>query len=266
MDEILRNLPPGARVLDLGSMTGSFSLDRCPAAKVVRLDLETPKAGSPPGFVRADASQLPFPDHCFDAVISNHSLEHIYRFEAALAEIGRVTCPSGSLYFAVPDASTFSDWLYRWLCRGGGHINPFCSATALSSEVTRRTGFPLAGTRDLCSSFRFLKRSYFGPRAPRRLLLAANGNRFFIMLLSFVARKFDSLFPTRLSFYGWALYFGNLAEPVESVRWTNVCVECGSASPAIWLREANLVRRRWLVFKTYLCPACASLNFFTPDD
>jgi Methyltransferase domain len=266
MDEILRNLPAGARVLDLGSLTGSFPADRCPGAVVVRLDLEKPAAGSPRGFVQADAARLPFPDHCFDAVIANHSLEHIRHFENALGEIGRVACPTGSLYIAVPDASTFSDWLYRFVYRGGGHINPFRSAEALKSEISRCTGLKFQGSRSLYSSFRYLNRCYFQKRPPRRLWLAGNGNRVFIMLLSYAARRMDRVFGTRLSAYGWALYFGQLAEPVESARWTNVCVGCGSGFPAAWLLEANLVRRHLSVFRSYACPACHSDNFFTPDD
>jgi len=266
MDEILRNLPPGARVLDLGSLTGSFHADRCPNVLVVRLDLERPACGSTEGFVQADAVRLPFPDHCFDAVIANHSLEHIHRVEDALLEVGRVARSGGSLYIAVPDASTFSDWLYRWIYHGGGHINPFCSQATLSSEITCRTGLHLAGSRALCSSFRYLNHYYFQPRPPRRLWLVGNGNRGFIMLLSYAARRIDRLIGTRLSAYGWALYFGNLAEPVESARWSNVCVGCGSGFSAAWLIEKNLVRRRFAMFRAYTCPACNSDNLFTPDD
>src|SRR5215472_7125151 len=126
MDEILRNLRPGTRVLDLGSLTGSFAADRCPHSQVVKVDLEPPPPGVWEGFVRADAARLPFPDHSFDAVVANHSLEHIHGLREALAEIGRVVRPEGSVFVAVPDASTFSDRLFRWIYRDeSGHINPF---------------------------------------------------------------------------------------------------------------------------------------------
>src|SRR5437016_3511852 len=68
MDEILRNLAPGARVLDLGSLTGSFPADRCPNALVLRVDLEAPAPGTVDGFIQADAARLPFPDRSFDSV------------------------------------------------------------------------------------------------------------------------------------------------------------------------------------------------------
>src|SRR5579872_711913 len=266
MDEILRNLPAGSRVLDVGSRTGSFPATCCPAALVVRLDLETPALDSKDGFVQADAAQLPFPDRCFDAVIANHSLEHIHRLGEALAEIGRVVRPDGSLYVAVPDASTFSDRLYRWVCHGGGHVNPFRSADRLAAEIVRATGLRLAGSRALFSSFEYLNRDHYLPRPPRRLWLVGNGYRRSIIVLSYAARLFDRAFHTRASAYGWALYFGNVGEAIEPVPWSNVCVGCGAGYSAAWLQACNLVRRHLVVFRSYLCPSCHSWNFFTPDD
>ncbi|HYK17225.1 MAG TPA: class I SAM-dependent methyltransferase [Bryobacteraceae bacterium] len=265
MDEILRHLVPGARVLDLGSLTGSFRADACPRALAVRLDLETPAAGSPEGFVQADAARLPFADHCFDAVIANHSLEHVENFREVLSEIGRVISADGSLYVAVPDASTFSDRLFRWVYRGGGHINPFKSSEELASQITKATGLKLSGSRPLYSSFEYLNRYYFKPGTDWRLLFAGNGNRQSIMLLSYLARLIDRVFGTRMSHYGWALYFGKLSEPVEPAPWSNVCVGCGSGFPAAWLVAAKLVRRRFLLCRFYWCPSCNSGNFFTPD-
>jgi Methyltransferase domain len=265
MDEILRHLPEGAHVLDLGSLTGSFRPEACPGALVVRLDLETPAAGTPPGFVQADAARLPFGDACFDAVIANHSLEHVENFRGVLREIGRVVRPGGSVYVAVPDASTFSDRLFRWVYRGGGHINPFRSASELASQITEATGLELAGSRPLYSSFEYLNRYYFKPGLDWRLWFAGNGTRRSIMLLSYVTRLIDGIFGTRTSVYGWALYFGHLAEPVQPGAWSNVCVGCGSGFPAAWLEAAHLVRKRFLVCRFYWCPSCNSGNFFTRD-
>jgi SAM-dependent methyltransferase len=266
MYEILRNLRAGANVLDLGALTGSFPADCCPGALVVRVDLEGPAAGSCDGFVQADAARLPFRDDSFDAVIANHSLEHIRGLPAALAEMGRVIRSQGSLYVAVPDASTFSDRLFRWVYQGeSGHINPFCSADALASDITRATGLKLAASRALYSSFEYLNRYYFPARTSWRLRLVGNGNRRSIVVLSYAARRFDRIFGTRTSAYGWALYFGHIGEEVETSPWSNVCVGCGTGHAAAWLLANNLVRRRWLIFRTYRCPACGSGNFFTPD-
>ncbi len=266
MDEILRNLRGRARVLDLGSLTGSFRADTYPSAIVARLDLEPPPPGSWEGFVQADAARLPFPDRCFDAVIANHSLEHIHGLRDALAEIGRVVRPEGSLFVAVPDASTFSDRLFRWIYQAdSGHINPFRSADALAAEITRRTSLQLAGARALYSSFEYLNRYYFGPRTSWRLWLVGNGNRRCIMALSYAVRLFDRLFHTRASAYGWAFYFGNIGEKIDPAAWSNVCVGCGSGFPAAWLIANNRVGRHFLFLRSYICPYCNSRNLFTSD-
>ena len=265
MIEILRHLPPGARVLDVGALTGSFPTDYCPGAVVVRVDLELPAPGTCPGFVQADAGCLPFPDRCFDAVIANHSLEHIRGLPTALGEIGRVVRPDGSLFVAVPDASTFSDRLFRFAYQdNSGHINPFCSADALAADITRATSLELKATRSLYSSFEYLNRYYFPARGSWRLRAVGNGNRRCIVALSYATRLFDRVFHTRTSAYGWAFYFGNLDEEVEQGSWSNVCVGCGAGHPASGLLASNLVRR-WIIFEAYSCPRCGSRNLFTPD-
>src|SRR5258707_9821545 len=129
MHEILKGLPAGSLVLDLGSAGGSFSQAVTPA-DVVRVDRDDwPARGARERFVQADAAALHFADHTVAAVVSNHSLEHFEDLTSALHEIGRVLRPSGSLFVAVPDASTLTDNLYRWLARGGGHVNAFTSPT-----------------------------------------------------------------------------------------------------------------------------------------
>src|SRR5258705_13924589 len=105
MHEILRNLGVGSLVLDLGCAEGSFPQEAT-SATVVRVDREAPRDRSDrPRFVQSDAAHLPFTDRSFDAVISNHSLEHFDDLDGSLREIGRVISPSGSLFVAVPDAS-----------------------------------------------------------------------------------------------------------------------------------------------------------------
>jgi SAM-dependent methyltransferase len=266
MIEILRHLRPGARVLDVGALTGSFPADYCPGASVARVDLELPAPGTCSGFVQADAGCLPFPDHCFDAVVANHSLEHIQGLSAALREIGRVVRPGGSLFVAVPDASTFSDRLFRWVYQeASGHINPFCSADQLAARITEATRLKLAASRDLYSSFEYLNRYYFPAQTSWRLRSIGNGSRRSIIWLSYATRLFDRVFHTRTSAYGWAFYFGHIGEEVEPASWSNVCVGCGAGHPASGLLEANLVRRHRLFFQGYLCPVCGSWNLFTPD-
>src|SRR5579863_2500446 len=150
MHEILTALTPGSQVLDLGSGRGSF--DATPfRLRIVRADIVPPgeKCG---GFVACSAALLPFPDGSFRAVILNHSLEHFEDLPACVGEIARVLAKDGYLYVAVPDASTFTDRVYRWLGRGGGHVNPFTDPHAVVRMFTDATGLRHAGTRVLSTS------------------------------------------------------------------------------------------------------------------
>ncbi|MGD0297223.1 MAG: class I SAM-dependent methyltransferase [Bryobacteraceae bacterium] len=264
MHEILRHLPEGARVLDLGSRAGSFDASLYPV-RAVRLDLEIPSRGARCDFVQADAASLPFPDATFDAVISNHSLEHFERLEMALQELGRVVRPSGSIFIAVPDASTFSDKLYRWLGRGGGHVNAFRSRTELIALVERHTGLHFAGGRLLISSLSILNHNNLAGRAPRKMLLLGGGREGLLGLWSLISRLSDRWLHMRLSLYGWALYFGTLDETLDTSTWSNVCVRCGSGASSAWLEQLGIVKRNRWMLRSYACPSCGAPNIFTRD-
>jgi SAM-dependent methyltransferase len=261
MHEILVSLAAGARVLDLGARSGSFDPALYPGTLVVRLDLHRPAATHGVPTVQADAGAMPFGSGAFDVVIANHSLEHMTDLASVLAEIGRVVRRAGSLYVAVPDSSTVSDRIYRWVYHGGGHVNPFDSAAELDGRVTKYVGLAPAGHRLLHTSFGFLERNHFHPRPPRRMLVFLNGRYEAIVILGYLARILDRVFGTRFSVYGWAFYYGHVDGGVDKKAWSNVCVRCGSAQP-----EANLEPRTaiWPV-KTYRCPSCRSRNLFTPD-
>ena len=269
MHEILRNLPPGARVLDLGCGGGSFgSADS--AFVVVPVDLE-PRTNPPPNLVQADAAKLPFTSASFDAIISNHSLEHFDNLEGAIVEIGRVLKPAGALYIAVPDASTITDKIYRWVARGGGHVNPFVSASELASKIARATGSKHVGTRTLCTSLAFLNRKNhtglaFSAEhwAPKRSLLLGGGTELSLWGINYLWRMCDRFFGTRLSVYGWCFYFGTIGEAIDGHVWTNVCIRCGGGASSFWLTREKLVTGRWLP-RRYRCPVCGTPNLFTDD-
>jgi SAM-dependent methyltransferase len=262
MQEIVGSLPAGTRILDLACGRGSFSEG---AALTVRTDREPPADRLSGEYVEADASSLPFRDESFHAVICNHGLEHFDNLAGALSEIARVVRRDGCLYVAVPDASTLSDRLYRWVFHGGGHVNPFRSAPELARIITRSTGLPLIAIVVLHSSLLFLQRSRFHPRPPRRLWVIGNGNSRCIALLTWFLRMFDDVFSTRASVYGWALYFGQVPSPVEARDWRNVCVRCGSASSEERLVSEGDVRRSFLLWKSYCCLQCGEWNLLTRD-
>lgn len=264
MHEILRHLPEGACVLDLGSRSGSFDPSLYPV-RTIRLDVDFPESAVRADFVQADAARLPFRDSAFDAIIANHSLEHFERLPAALEEMRRVVKPDGSLYIAVPDSSTMADRLYRWLASGGGHVNAFCSRPDLIALVESSTGLQLAAGRSLLASLSMLNnRSRVAP-APGKLVLLGGGREGVLLCWSAVSRLLDRWLRTRLSLYGWALYFGTLREEVDGRAWSNVCVRCGCGSSSDWLESCGLVKRRWRLIPGYTCQMCGAWNVFTRD-
>jgi SAM-dependent methyltransferase len=119
---------------------------------------------------------LPFASGSIDAIVANHSLKHFDELAACLAEMGRVTGGRGALYVAVPDASTLTDRLYRWLGDGGGHVNAFVEAAAVARQIEDATGLRHVATRTLCSSLSFLHRDNAPHPRPRRLALLGGGH------------------------------------------------------------------------------------------
>ncbi len=246
--DLLRHLPPRARVLDLGARTGSFQSPRADVF-VVRLDLEPPATRAGGLYVAGDAARMPFASGSFDAVVSNHSLEHFVELESAVREIGRVLLPQGALYIAVPDATTVTDRIYRWLGRGGGHVNAFRKPADVIGIVERLTGLPHRGTTPLISSLSFLNAHNFTARPPRKIALFAFGNERFLAVLIWLLKSIDRRLGTRLGHYGWAFYFGSAFPPGNEVWW-NVCVRCGSGHPSGALALTH----------TYRCPQCGGWN------
>jgi SAM-dependent methyltransferase len=242
VEEILNNLRPGERVLDLGSQRGSFPTSACgDGVVVVRVDIDRPEYRPEDNsfFVQADAASLPFRNCSFNALISNHSLEHMTELDRVLSEIGRLLAPGSALFVAVPDASTLSDRVYRFIGKGGGHVNPFVSAEGIASLIRERTGLHLRATRLLHTGWSILRRRP-GQNA-RRLWLFGGGHPAIVRGVSRYARLLDLRFGTRLSVYGWALWFGEIRQQIDITPRILVCSNCGAG----------------LTEEQYRCPYCA---------
>ncbi len=190
MHEIPRHLPEGARVLDVGSRGGSFRAAQYPL-RTTRLDLDPHPRITAVDFVQADAARLPFGSHVLDAVVANHSLEHFESVNETLKELGRVIKADGSLYIAVPDASTFADRLYRWLASGGGHVNAFRSHDDLVARIERHTGLGFRAGRVPLTSPAMLNRRNRTAPAPRKLALLGSGSESVLRSWSIICRLAD---------------------------------------------------------------------------
>jgi SAM-dependent methyltransferase len=161
-------LRPGDRVLDAGTGFGrhAFELARR-GYRVVALDVAADElhgtratfeamiqageidADRLLGVVRGDATQLPFADGAFDAVITSEVLEHVPDDTAALAEMLRVLRPGGAFAATVPSwLPEKINWIlsddYHAPAAVGGHVRIY-SATELKAKL-RASGLELAGS------------------------------------------------------------------------------------------------------------------------
>jgi demethylmenaquinone methyltransferase/2-methoxy-6-polyprenyl-1,4-benzoquinol methylase len=103
----LAEIPPGGRVLDLGTGTGDLSreaLRQSPGCRVTSADftLNMMLVGKQqPGrildWTGADALHLPFPEKTFDALVSGFLLRNLVDLPGALQEQYRVLKPGGRL-------------------------------------------------------------------------------------------------------------------------------------------------------------------------
>jgi len=98
------NARPGSRVLDLAAGTGASSVPFAEAgAQAVACDFSTGmlsvgRQRHPDlTFVAGDALRLPFRDDVFDAVTVSFGLRNLVDVPAGLAELARVTKPTGRL-------------------------------------------------------------------------------------------------------------------------------------------------------------------------
>ncbi len=264
MHEILAALERGQRVLDLGSgEAGSFD-PSATRAQTVRADIAAPPERGAPAFVAADAGALPFASRSFALVVCNNSLEHFADPGRALAEISRVLEEEGTLFVTAPDAGALADRLYRWLARGGGHVNRFYSPGDVISLVRPATGLECKASKTLFASFSFLHPRNRGARPPRRLWLLGMPGARALRLATYLFRLCDRAFGTRLSVYGWAFYFGALPVAADTRPCPNVCICCGAGRPSRQLREDGaLLRGCWP--PAYKCPACGCRNLYTED-
>jgi arsenite methyltransferase len=152
---------PAERVLDVGSGPGFLATAIAEAVgssgRVCGIDISEPLLAAAQShcahqswveFRHGDATQLPFPDHAFDAVVSTQVLEYVSDVDAALAEFHRVVRPGGrvgildtdwdSLVWHSPDRELMGRVLAAW---NEHATDPYLPRT-LANRL-RRAGFSI---------------------------------------------------------------------------------------------------------------------------
>jgi SAM-dependent methyltransferase len=90
------------RLLDVGCGRKPYQ-SLFPASTYVGLEIDTPEnRKNKHADHYYDGTTFPFPDQCFDGVISNQVFEHVFSPEVFLVEIRRVLIPGGKLLLTVP--------------------------------------------------------------------------------------------------------------------------------------------------------------------
>ncbi len=165
--EFLRALDPrsGERVLDVGSgpgfLAGAIAAAVGSRGAVHGVDISDPLlavarthcAHQPwVEFHRADATQLPFPDRDFDAVISTQVLEYVRDVNLALAEIHRVIRTGGRAVIVDTDWDSIvwyspnRDRMIRVLSAWEQHAADSYLPRTMSNKL-RHAGFQLDATK-----------------------------------------------------------------------------------------------------------------------
>lgn len=275
MDDLLAHLNAGERVLDLGSGLGSFAYERY-SCQVIALDTDMPEAcgGGPAlrrtrrsaarrtAYVLGQGAALPLPGESVDLVVANHVFEHLPEPAPVVREVARVLRSNGILFASIPAGASFADRLYRLWTMGGGHVQLF-SFRCFQELIEQNSDLELLYSRRLYSSFSFLhprpERAMYLPRRSQLLkYLPRAARQAALGLLNAATRLSDAWLDSRLSFYGWAYYFGRPAAQLlapNREEFLNVCSCCGTGHPHRAMNRSHLGR-------VYRCSECGCLNPF----
>ncbi len=234
----LGELPQGSRVLDLGCGSGTVAYESFPHLQFVAADqfVHKASAGWPTNaaLALADAERLPWREGTFDAAICNFVFEHFADPVSALRELDRVIRVGGLLYISVPRASSLQDRLYRFVIKGGGHLQSY-SMPNFVQMVYRETGFKLEGYADAAGGFTWMRELPYG-EALRRILFRS-------FRLWREATGWD---PVAASDF---LLLFRLAPSLGYKVIDEVCSHCGDAHD-----------RRAAADDAWVCPACGYQN------
>jgi ubiquinone/menaquinone biosynthesis C-methylase UbiE len=160
----------GRKVLEIGCGRGGFACwlaHMSPAMRLTAADYSPAAVAMGQSFAAsaqlhnidwcvADIQRLPWPDGCFDTVVSCETIEHVPAPRSAIAELARVLRPGGKLFLTVPNYFNLAGVhrIYRKLVRGerfqeeGQPINHFTLLPQISHWV-RRAGIAVLKIRSV---------------------------------------------------------------------------------------------------------------------
>ncbi len=138
-DTLLTEVPPGARVLEVGAGPGFLS----GYARTARPDarwLATDLLETPWNDLVTDGLRLPFAAERFNAVAGLDVIHHLARPAAFFEEAGRVLRPGGRAAFVEPWVTPLSYLVYRFFHQEGCTLgldpwNPFALAPGASKDA-----------------------------------------------------------------------------------------------------------------------------------
>lgn len=110
----------GLRLLDVGTGSGEIAQVLAETCAVVSVDPRDQREARDGYQYLRVGTALPFADASFDAVVSNHVIEHLDDATVHLRELARVLRPGGLVYLATPNRLWpwevhYRLWLLHWL-------------------------------------------------------------------------------------------------------------------------------------------------------
>lgn len=273
MNEVLADIPENGLVLDVGCAGGSFDFSTTKST-VVGVDIDFPKTErfkqhrerGNVHFIKADARFLPFRDGSFDALLYNWTLEHFPHVALCIEEADRVARPEGRLYASIPDGHSFDDRLYRFLFRGGGHLNQY-SFESFIKEVYDRTRFKLVSFSDWCTGLTYLNFEESSGSSLNRLAKYVIMKFGLQRILLRVLRMRDPYFHKPLSRTGWIFLFRKDERCGLRRPWGHICRKCGSAFDTTMNTDRIRPQKSIICDRMYECPICGTGNdYYGADD
>lgn len=175
------------RILNLGAGVGGSRGG--PQQTIISVDHVRPPAVAGLWAV-GDATRLPFPTQSFDGALLKDVLEHVEQPIAALAEVGRICRPGGTVLITVPRAIPRAVWA------DPTHLRGFTKAALL--QALELGGWVALGTPVRMGGFPGAARLHLARHLPTLMKLPVFGHYFgtnWLVMARLVASKTHSPLP-----------------------------------------------------------------------